>query len=129
MPFKNGYFCSREIKIVENSSIKDSKIFEKFKDIQLLNESDCLKITGWTLKEFLKFSNFITSINETNGRTKEQLIALYRYWLRKGLDQFSLSLLFGNNTSQNQISSYLSQIREAIYKDFVPFFLGCNKER
>jgi hypothetical protein len=58
----------------------------------------------------------------------EQLIALYRYWLRKGLDQSSLAM-FQTNKSQNQISHYLAQIRVAINKDFVPFFLGSTKNR
>ena len=32
-----------------------------------------------------------------------------------------------SNTTQQQISHYLSQIREAINRDFVPLFLGANK--
>ncbi len=36
--------------------------------------------------------------------------------------------LFQNNKSQNQISHYLSQIRIAINKDFVPFYLGSKKD-
>jgi hypothetical protein len=61
--------------------------------------------------EFIKFSKYITSVYDTAGRTKEQLIVIYRYWLRKGLDQLSLAM-FKNNTSQHQISHYLTQIRE-----------------
>jgi hypothetical protein len=34
--------------------------------------------------------------------------------------------MFKTNTSQQEISSYLSQIRHAINKDFVPFFLGAK---
>ena len=75
---------------------------------------------------FIQFSNFIKSIKETPGRTKHQLIALYRYWLRKGIDQASLALLFNEKTTQNQISHYLDQIRNAIRTDFVPFFLGAK---
>jgi hypothetical protein len=37
--------------------------------------------------------------------------------------------MFQNNKSQNQISHYLAQIRVAINKDFVPFFLGSTKKR
>jgi len=33
------------------------------------------------------------------------------------------------NTTRRQITRYLSCIREAIYRDFVPHFLGCNKGR
>lgn len=45
--------------------------------------------------------------------------------MMKGIDQRSLALL-KNGTSQQDISSYLSQTREAISKDFVPYFLGAN---
>ena len=99
--------------------------FDKFKDIATLEEKHCFEITRWTKDEFISFSNYITSVNDTNGRTKEQLIALYRYWLRKGLDQCSLAM-FMNNKSQQQISHYLTQIREAINRDFVPYFLGAK---
>jgi hypothetical protein len=37
--------------------------------------------------------------------------------------------MFKNQTSQQQISHYLGQIRKAILKDFVPHFLGANKGR
>jgi hypothetical protein len=105
-----------------------SGVFDIFNDITNVSEYFCKKITGWTRSEFSKFTKYITSINDTNGRTKEQLVAVYRYWLRKGLDQTSLAM-FKNNTSQNQISHYLAQIRKAINKDFVPFHLGSKKNR
>lgn len=126
---KYEYFDPQSFKIISELLKKEKTVFEKFEDIDTLDENDCIKITGWTKEFFVRFSKFISSIYNTDGRTKEQLIALYRYWLRKGLDQTSLALLFGKNTSQTQISHYLSQIREAIYKDFVPYFLGCNKDR
>ena len=44
------------------------------------------------------------------------------------MDGTSLALL-KTNTTQQQISQYLSTIRKAINKDFVEFFLGANKER
>ena len=103
--------------------IKSKNVFDKFKDMAELTESHCFKITRWSKVQFERFSNFITSTYRTDGRTKEELIAIYRYWLRRGLDQCSLAM-FKNKTSQQQISHYLSQIRLAINKDFVPYFLG-----
>jgi hypothetical protein len=102
-------------------------VFEKFKNIALLENDICIKITGWDRKVFMRFASFITSIKDSAGRTKEQLIALYRYWLLKGLDQKSLSLL-NEKSSQQEISHYLSQIRVAIHNDFVPFFLGAKSK-
>jgi hypothetical protein len=74
-------------------------------------------------KTFIDFSNFITSINESSGRTKHQLIAIYRYWQFRGIDQTTLAM-FKSSTNQQQISNYLNQIRQAMNKDFVPYFLG-----
>lgn len=104
-------------------------LFEKFKDMSLLSEKECKETTGWTKEEFIIFSKYITSINNNSQRTKEQLIALYRYWIRTGTNQFTLAKLFGNKTSQVQISNYLSQIRIAINQDFVPYYLGSKPNR
>ena len=103
-----------------------SGIFDKFKDMASLDEHECFKITGWTKVQLNEFSKLITNVKDTAGRTKEQLIAIYRFWLAKGIDQSSLAM-FKSNTNQQQISHYLSQARSAINKEFVPLFLGANK--
>ena len=100
-------------------------VFDKFRNMPELDENLCLKITGWSRTEFDRFSQNITSIKDTAGRTKEELIAIYRYWLLKGLDQSTLSLL-KCNTTQQQISHFLAQIREALNKDIVTKFLGAK---
>ncbi len=110
------------------SNDNSTGIFEKFINLDTLEEDHCYKITGFNKHQFDRFSRYITSINETVGRTKNELIAIYRFWIRKGIDQTSIAL-YRNNTSQQKISDYLKQIREAIYRDFVPYHLGPNKER
>lgn len=102
-------------------------LFDKFKDFKTLSDVDCLNSTGWSKVQFQNFADHITSIRENKKRNKYQLIALYRYWLCKGIDQNSLSLL-KSKTTQQQISNYLKEIRNAIYKDFVPLFLGSNSK-
>ncbi len=98
------------------------------KHFSTISEEDCYKITRWTKAQFNDFSKYVNSVYDTVGRTKERLIAIYRYWLRKGIDQSSLAM-FNNTSSQQQICHYLSQIRFAINKDFVPFHLGSIKGR
>ena len=100
-------------------------MFDKFKNIDTLDDQSCFNITGWSKEDFIRFSKYITSISHSAKRNKYQLIAIYRYWLKKGLDQYSLSLL-KSSTTQQQISRYLQQIRSAINKDFVPYFLGAK---
>jgi hypothetical protein len=52
-----------------------------------LDENLCRQITGWEKVNFTRFSDLIVNVRDTAGRTKEQLVAIYRYWLMKGLDQ------------------------------------------
>jgi hypothetical protein len=82
-------------------------IFDKFRDIASLDENVCIQIIGWNRKEFVRFSSLIENVRYSAGRTKEQLVAIYRYRSRKGLDQITLSLL-KCNSSQQQISFYLA---------------------
>ena len=58
-------------------------IFDKFRDLASLDEHFCLQLTGWKRKDFFRFTNYV---RDTAGRTKEQLVAIYRYWKKKGLD-------------------------------------------
>ena len=104
-------------------------VFDHFEETYYLDDKRCQEITGWTKEKFLEFCNIIKSPNFHKKVSKEQLVALYRFWLRKGLDEFVLSKMFSKNISQQKISKYLSQIRKAIYRDFVPLFLGSTKER
>ena len=124
------HICTSILKIKKHSINSDNTmgVFEKFIDLETLDEEHCYKITGFNKIQFNRFSKYITSINETFGRTKNELIAIYRFWIRKGIDQTSIAM-YRNSTSQQKISDYLRQIRIAIYKDFVPFYLGANKDR
>ena len=122
------YYSNHYKLLLESLSETNDAIFDKFKNINKVTEKDCYEVTSWTKVQFSEFCNYIKSIKCSNRRTKEQLVAMYRFWLRKGIDQKSLSF-FKKNTTQQQISHYLNQIRIAINKDFVPLFLGANKER
>ncbi|CAF0991642.1 unnamed protein product [Brachionus calyciflorus] len=118
------------LEILETLAQNNDTMFSYFKDVDLLTEEHCKKITGWSKSEFLRFSGYVKQIKETKNRSKYQLVALYRYWLRKGVDQFTLANLFSKDSTQRKISHYLEQIRIAINKEFVPFFLGTsNKNR
>lgn len=113
----------------KKNSCMDSFLFERFNNINDLDDSFCQKITGWSKLDFTRFCDHITSIKDSINRTKEQLVALYRFWLRKGTNQQTLAYLFSSGTTQQQISHYLSQIRRAIYIDVVPFYLGAHQGR
>jgi len=118
--------CLTKAEKLETQPNDTCGIFDKFKDIASLDETLCLKITGWNRKDFVRFSTYIKNVRDTAGRTKDQLVAIYRYWLMKGLDQTTLSLL-KCNSSQQQISHYLSTIRKALNDDVVPLLLGADK--
>lgn len=129
IPTREQAHSLKDVEMLEMLSAKHSNVFERFKDIKYLEDEHCKQITGWSKDEFIRFSEYIVSIHNTEQRNKEQLIALYRYWLRTGIDQKSLAAMFGNNTNQRTISLYLETIRAAIYKEFVPCFLGAKENR
>ena len=118
--------CVINAEKVQMNLTESSGVFDKFRDMATLEDDICQKITSWCKLDFIRFSQYIKNIRDTAGRTKEQLIAIYRFWLLKGLDQSTLAML-KFDTSQQQISHYLCQIRNAINKEFVPEFLGANK--
>ena len=98
-------------------------IFEPFKNLATLDEAHCKKITGFSKKQFISFSALIKSFKKSDGREKNEIIALYIYSLRKGVTQATLSF-FKEDTSQRDISRYLEQMRICLIKDFVPYYLG-----
>lgn len=103
-------------------------IFDKFGDFDKLDDQLCIQVTGWNKEQFKRFSLFINNVNETKKRGLYELIAIYRFWLRKGAGQLTLSFLKSESTQQI-ISHYLDHIRMAIYKEFTPYFLGADKNR
>ena len=102
-----------------------------FSNMESITEKYFLKISGWSKSDFVRFCKYISSINNTLNRSKEELVAIYRWWLKKGLDQTlhmnHVIALHMNNTTQQQISHYLMTIRKAIHNDFVEHFLGANR--
>ena len=128
IPTKKKIFDPETIKMFDLLSQNSSTIFEKFKDMKFLEEDHCKSITGWSKNDFIRFAKYITCIKNNEHRTKEQLIALYRYWLHSGMSKKDLAYSFGQQTKQRKICHYLNQIRLAIHKDFVPEFLGTKKK-
>lgn len=66
-------------KCLENQTSQFRSVFHPFKNISELDDDHCKKITKWTKEEFLRFSNYIKRIRNTKNRTKEEMIALYRF--------------------------------------------------
>ena len=107
---------------------ENNGIFDHFKDMAFLDDQHCIDITGWSKPIFTDFVSYLTDLKTTDRRTKEELVAIYRYWLRNGLTQTCICL-YRKNTSQQSIAVYLDITRVSINKYFVPFFLGSHKGR
>ena len=129
IPTKQRYFDKSNIKMFDVLCQSSENIFDQFKSKKALEEEHCKTVTGWSRDTFFEFSDYVLSVNHNKHRSKFQLIALYLYWLKSGMTQKNLALIFGKNITQRCISRYLDQIRLAIYKDFVPFYLGADRER
>lgn len=68
--------------------IEQSGVFDLFKDIASLSETDCIKITGWKKIEFVDFSNYVTGVLDTADIGLEK--ALIRHlWLCSKTKQVS----------------------------------------
>ncbi len=64
----------------ENESAdEESLIFEPFKNFTLMEENHCLQITNLTKAQFLQVMNISERLRNSKNRTKEQLLALYKY--------------------------------------------------
>lgn len=126
---RDRYHDKNTIIWLKYQNLKQNKmpIFDKFKNIKNLNDSDSQNILGLDKNTFERFCSFI-KIKNSKERSKYQVIAIYLYWLKKGVDQKTLSYLKSNSTQQ-RISNYLFQARKAIHKDFVSIFLGANRTR
>lgn len=111
------------------SAYRPKSIFDHFKNINTLTDKHCKIVTGWPKATFIKFSRYITSNYNNKKRNKYELIALYRFWLRNGTTQQTLTFLKNDSVIQRDISRFLDQIRQCIYKDFVPYYLGVNRNR
>ena len=124
--FDKAHPVAKILELEENIATHNKeRIFDKFNKIKILSEDLRFQITGWTKEQFIEFGNQIRTTRNNKKRSKWQLIAIYRFWLRKGITQETLAL-FKNKTSQQQICQYLNSIRIAINKDFVPLYLGPN---
>ena len=129
IPTTNKLYDQQYVRMFDVLSRSNENVFEQFQKIHSIQEDHCKQITGFTKNKFLEFSDYIISLNQNKQRSKYLLIALYLYWLRTGMTQKDLALMYGNNANQRTISRYLHQIRFAIHKDFVPAFLGAEKNR
>ena len=124
---KESQLMFESILVYQETKYRD--IFEKFKDMDSLKDEHCIKITGWKKNVFSDFIEYLTDIKSTETRTKEEIVAIYRYWLRKGMTQSCNALYKNDSTSQQMISYYLDMVRVSVHKNFVPIFLGCKEDR
>ena len=104
---------------------KNQNLFAKFGDFENLDSELCIKISNLYKDEFFFLCNELVTLKNSPQRTKEQALAVYLFWLKTGLSQETISILFGikNRTS---IQKYCCQVREAISRDFIDQYLGAK---
>jgi hypothetical protein len=111
--------CIRNDEEIANKP-KYEPLFEPFRNVATLTDDYCREITGWSKIDFIRFSKYIKNLErDTKNRTKDMMIAMYRYWLKKAIDQKTLSYL----------KLELFQIRKNISENFTPHFLGFAGKR
>ena len=66
----------------------------------------------------------VDCMRNTEGRTITQAIVVYLFWLKTGVDQTTISVIFGIK-GQPDVSRYLAQAREGL-SSFVKNHIGPN---
>ena len=66
----------------------------------------------------------VDCMRNTEGRTITQAFAVYFFWLKTGVDQTTISVIFGIKRQQD-VSRYLTQAREGL-TSFVNSHIGPN---
>ncbi|RNA43599.1 Vacuolar sorting-associated 13C, partial [Brachionus plicatilis] len=68
----------------------------------------------------------IKSLLLSENRSKLQAIAIYLFWIKTGLDQNMIANIFDLEYRQS-VSNICSQVRNAMIKEFVPYYLGAKR--
>ena len=100
-----------------------SSLFSKFSDNSKLPDSICQRTTGFNRQQFEELSGDLISLRNTSSRSKSQVLAIFLFWLKTGLDQYSVADYFDID-SHFEVSRYLQQVRDAFVKDFILNNLG-----
>jgi hypothetical protein len=114
--------CLRTQKEIEDN-LGNRYLFEPFRNLSTLLDDYCYEITGWTKADLIRCSKYIRDTRDSKNRTIGMLIAMYRFWLRKAVDQKTLSYL-KLNSSQQHVSNELEQIRVKLDQFFTPHWIG-----
>ena len=128
-PFKERVLLTKEsisdiIQSLRERSQKRS-IFDDFYDSTRLNEDICRSTTGFSKENFIEILNSLTTMRDSEARSKSQALAVYLFWLKTGLDQETIAAYF-NIKNRIDISHFCQQVREALFSDFVPKNLGSS---
>ena len=71
-----------------------SSLFSKFSDNSKLPDSICQRTTGFNRQQFEELSGDLISLRNTSSRSKSQVLAIFLFWLKTGLDQYTVADYF-----------------------------------
>jgi hypothetical protein len=108
----------------------NNSIFDQFENPVNLNEKLCLKTTGLTCSQFNYLCGELGSMRNSTARSKSQALAVYMFWLKTGLAQDTIAAYFSCSVlTQQVISQYCEQVRDALSTSFVANNLGAKSLR
>ena len=67
----------------------------------------------------------LVSLRDSKLRSRDQVLAVYLFWLKTGMNQQVIMAYFGID-SQQEISRYCKQARKSMEKDFLPKFIAAQ---
>ena len=127
IPFKNKLkIKSDTVEMIINrfrEVSKQNNIFQKFSELNDIDDKTCIRTTGFTIREFQTIKEYLKDMRNREERSINQALAVYLFWLKTGLDQETLAAYFGID-DRRVVARYCEQIRDGLLKYFVPKNLG-----
>lgn len=91
----------------------------------LLNEEDCMTLTGIRKTQFDNLATYLSPLRNTAVRSVITCLAVFLVKLRTGLSKNIISVLFSLKTPQ--IQRLVASVRDLLVSEFVPAHLGLSR--
>ena len=102
-----------------------NSIFDKVGNIGNYLAKNSMKLTGFSVDEIHNILQNCSGLKKTQKRNPLQALFVYLFWLRTGMSQDLIAVIL--EITQQDVSRYCYQVREALFSEFVPENLGPNR--
>ena len=123
----SSFLPSNEVKWLLSSSTKicqKSSVMMSFK-LSTTLEKDCYSITGFNNDQFHELLSKLTTLRNTDLRSRSEAVAVFLSRLRHNVSYDALSSFLSFRNAK-VIENICNEVENAFMKHIVPFFIGCD---